>query len=155
MRQSIYLHRQVKDVLNCFGSLTDVINRILQEGANGRIDIMDKPPAPPRDGAARYDVIITDPNYLELIEQFTPFSPRISLRRLLYWFVENEVYNDLGWEQDASYADSKRKMCYKKIENALSELERAKQYVSTGFYCDLDAIYDKLKALAERIKNAR
>ena len=66
MKQSIYLHKQIVDVLRCYGDLEEVINKILQEAANGKFDVMNKPPCPDRTGAGRYDIDIKEPNYLEL-----------------------------------------------------------------------------------------
>ena len=61
MIQSIYLHKYIVDTLSLFGDLSVVINRILQEGADGKIDILDRPPCMNRDGAGRYNITITQP----------------------------------------------------------------------------------------------
>ena len=41
---SIYLHKYVVDTLQLFGNLDETINKILQAGADGDIEILDRPP---------------------------------------------------------------------------------------------------------------
>ena len=153
MIQSIYLHKEVTSVLQCFGNLSDVVNRVLKAGADGYIDIMDKPVCPNREGAARYEIDITEPYYLELLSTYSPFSSKISLRRLLYWFVENEVYADLAWEQTSEYVDKKLQMFNKKIANALNEMERAVSYAPTKAKTETLNIVNKIKSLQEYMNN--
>ena len=112
MQMSIYLSNDVATMLHCYGTLNDVINKILIAGAEGAIDIMDKPKVPDKKGGHCYRVEIKEPNYLELIATFGTKSSRISLRRLLYWFVENEVYMELGWEPTEIYVDDEINKSY-------------------------------------------
>lgn len=106
MTVTIYLEERITDILNCYGSLNDVVNRILEAGARGEFEVMDKPTCPPKKNGAHYAVDITEPTYLGLYEIYGSKSSRISLRRLLYWFVDNEIYNDLGWEGSDYFKDS-------------------------------------------------
>ena len=153
MKQCLYLHRPVVSVLRCYGDLEEVVNRILHEAALGKIDIMDKPAAPDRIGAGKYNVNITEPYYLDLISSYSLFSPRISLRRLLYWFVENEVYVDLGWQQVNKYVDKQSIIMHNKFTNAINELERIKHYTTNSeVLIKLDSICNDLKELQEYVK---
>ena len=149
MIQSIYLHRPIAETLSCFGNLSDVINRILQEGARGKFDIMDKPPAPDRQGASRYDVDITEPTYLDLVSMYTPFSTHISIRRLIYWFVENEIYNELDWHQVKGYVSKRTTVLTNKINKAYDELQRAISY------SDNSSITAQLKQICKDIENVK
>ena len=122
MMLSVYLSNDVHDILSCYGPLDDVVNKILKAGSQGIIDIMNKPSAPEKKGGTNYQVNIEDTDYIALVDTYGPKSSRISLRRLLYWFVENEVYEELGWEISESYIDSKNSKKYKAIvelKNAL------------------------------------
>lgn len=153
MKQSIYLHRPIIDTLRCYGEPSDVINKILEEAAVGKFDLMNKPPCPGRDGAGRYDIDITEPNYLELLEMYSPLSPKISIRRLIYWFVENEMYNELGWKQNHSFVDNSLRIMKNKISNALSELQRAKRYCRNNREQNVIlSICEEIKKLQESIK---
>ena len=154
MKQSIYLHSCIVNVLKCYGDLDEVINKILYEGAKGTIEIMDKPPCPDRDGASRYDVDITDENYLQLLSYYSPYSSKISIRRLIYWFVENEMYNELGWTQSKSYESRELKLFNNKLSNATSELQKSKRY-NVRFSKEIDNICEQISLIMEKVKNGR
>ena len=153
MKQSIYLHREIVDTLRCFGELDEVINKILLEAASGKFDLMDKPPCPDRSGAGRYEVDIVEPNYLDLLNIYTPFSPKISIRRLIYWFVENEIYTSLGWEQIKNFESRNARLFKNKIANALSEMQSSKRYCPTGAKSYVDIICKDINILQEYLKN--
>lgn len=101
MKVSVYLHSYIVDILRVYGKLDDVINAVLDEADNGMFDITDKPNCESRDGASRYSVEITNENYITLMQTYPPNSSKISLRRLLYWFVDNEIYEECGWSPNA------------------------------------------------------
>lgn len=148
---SVYLHRPIVEVLRCYGDLSEVINKVLEHGSKGDIEIMDKPHCPSREGAGRYDVNITNEYYLDLFNMYTPFSPKISLRRLIYWFVENEVYNELGWKQVKSYENSELKMLISKLNNALNELEKSKRYANGNTLININDVCNKIKNIKETL----
>lgn len=119
MLTSIYLHRPVAETLLLFGdTLEDSINRILDVCAEGRIDLMDKPACPDRTGAMRYNIDIKNAYYLDLYNYYPVNSSKISLRRLLYWFVDNEIYNELGWRAE-------RKLDQRDLKRDINNLSRA------------------------------
>lgn len=153
MIQKIYLHRPIVAVLKCYGELDEVINRVLSEAANGKFDIMDKPAAPPRQGAGVYAINITEPNYLELIKVYSIYSPKVSLRRILYWFVENEIYNELDWEIVNNYVDKSQKIFTNKLNIIVDELEKATRYTQNEMtIATLMHICDEVKSV-ERLEN--
>ena len=123
MKISIYLHSYITDVIKTFGTIEEVVNRILDVADEGLIEIEDRPACEPREGASRYDVEVTSENYLQLLQVYGIKSKRISLRRLLYWFVENEVYNDLGWEPVNDYIDKVDATINKKIDKIVSDID--------------------------------
>lgn len=124
MKMSVYLHNEICSVLKCFGSLDEVTNKILDAASSGEFDVENKPKVIERSGARRYDVDVQNEDYLELYA-IRRNSPSISLRRLLYWFVENEMYEYLGWEVKSEYKDAayeKRKKLIIKIRQDLEKL---------------------------------
>lgn len=121
MTLSVYLSHDVHQILLCYGSLDDVVNKILDAGTQGLIDIMEKPSAPEKRGGTYYKVNIKNQDYISLIETYSSKSSIISLRRLLYWFVDNEIYEELGWEITQDYQDKKSDNKYK----VLTELKQA------------------------------
>ena len=125
MLMSIYLHEEIYAILCCYGKLDDVVNKVLEEGMSGSFDIMNCPKLPPRTGARRFEVDVTNEEYIELLNLYPHNSTKISLRRLLYWFVENEMYEVLGWEQKNDYVDKrdmKRQKLLKRIRQQLESL---------------------------------
>lgn len=124
MKLSVYLHSDRVDVLKTFGNLNDVVDRILKAYDEGFIDIEDRPVCEPRDGAGRYDIEIYNENYLQMLQLYGVKSKRISLRRILYWFVDNEIYNDLGWEPINDYIDKVDAKINKQVERVISELDK-------------------------------
>lgn len=124
MIQSVYLHKYVTDTLNVFGDLSDVVNRILQEGADGNIDITDKPPCINRNGASRFDIDISQKDYLELLQYYPVNSPKISIRRIIYWFVDFAIYEELNWKPVRKYYDRDLKMLQKHISKARAAIAR-------------------------------
>lgn len=135
MLLSVYLHDEVASLLRCYGPLEDVINRILDAGSEGHFDFMDKPRAPDRVGARRYDIDVTNDEYLSLLEEYPPNSCKISLRRIIYWFVENEMYDQMEWEVTSNYVDKndrRRKNLLKHLRQQSELLLR----VSNGDYAE-------------------
>lgn len=98
MLMHLHLHREIVATLEQFGSLSEVTNRILQLAADGEYDIHDKPACPPRKGCTYCAIEVTEPTYLAEYNSRGPLDRSISLRRLLYWFVDNEIYNELSWQ---------------------------------------------------------
>ena len=146
MTINIHLHKEIADSLRCFGDLSTVVNRILQAGADGLIDIMDKDACPDKDGCEHCRIDITEPNYLELYKTYGPKNRRISLRRLLYWFVENEIYDELGWQTVNTKIIDKQAISFKKkLDAATTELTYAMSYTSST------SVKDKLIDIVSQI----
>lgn len=115
MKVSVYLHSYIVDTLRMYGKLDDVVNAILDEADNGMFDITDKPNCESRDKASRYMIDITNDTYLTLMQSYPPNSSKISLRRLIYWFVENEIYDECGWTTNNVLKRKENNKIYKKI----------------------------------------
>lgn len=120
---SIYLHKYVVDILQLFGNLDETINRILQSGADGDIEILDRPPCINRNGASRYNVNITQRDYLELLRSYPINSPKISIRRIVYWFVDFAIYEQLGWKVDKKYTN-------KEVEQLCKYIDKARSFIA-------------------------
>lgn len=157
MTQSIYLHRYVVDTLSLFGELSDVINRILQEGADGKIQLVNRPPCTNRKGAGRYNVNITQQDYLELLEYYPVNSSKVSIRRLLYWFVDFEIYEQLEWKPTRKYEN-------KILQKQLKYVDNARTFVTRIFLLNkndkeaiqmISTIDDSLVKLKEYLNNDR
>lgn len=99
MKITVYLSYPVIEVLTCLGpSLDDVVNKILAYGEQGLFDIENKPPVGAKTGGKRCKINVTNQHYIDLLATLGEKSNHISLRRLLHWFVEEEIYEECGWE---------------------------------------------------------
>ena len=154
MNVSIYLHKPIVNLLRCFGDLSDVINKILDAGDQGLFDIMDKPSCESREGASRYNVNITNATYLSLLNEYSVNSPRISLRRLIYWFVENEMYIELDWPMNNEYVDDFKTKFNKKLTDAINTFQSLKILAQSVYKNEvlLETIEDCYEELKEKYK---
>ena len=153
MIQSIYLHKEIANTLRCFGPLDEVVNRVLAAGAQGHFDVMDRPPCPGRETALRYNIDITEPTYLAILQQYGPHSPRVSIRRLLYWFVEQQVYEELGWTITRRYTDEHREMAIRKTTQAIDAMERACKYCDGAYKEMAERLVQQLNAFREELSD--
>ena len=124
MRLSVYLHSYITDVLLTFGTLDEVIDKMLQAADDGEFEIENKPACEPRDGANRYNVNVKNDTYIAMLKVYGVKSKTISLRRLIYWFVENEIYNEIGWEPINDYTDRDSAKWNKQLDKVLNELDK-------------------------------
>lgn len=125
MIQSVYLHDYIVDTLKMYGELDICINKILKHVEVNGLQIEDLPECPSRIDAKRYNVFINNSYYNELVEAYGIKSKRISLRRLLYYFIDNELYNEYGWEPINDYVstnDAKINKQYAKVSAELNKL---------------------------------
>lgn len=113
---SIYLHQEIIDILNCFGKMNDVVNRLLEECINNGSIYGEMEKAPDRTGARRLVFFIRK----DLISQL----PRMSLRPIIYWFVENEIYNELGWKMSKEYGVELKEKINKQYLETLASLNK-------------------------------
>lgn len=147
MLMSVYLHDEIYGILKCYGDLSDVVNRILDAASEGHFSVMDKPVIPNRDGAKRFDVDVTNEEYLELVKLYPPNSVKISLRRLLYWFAENEMYDFLGWEVVANYKDNRTIQFERLVKRIRQNLEKLKNIAPIAYQDDVNNMLTKIKSM--------
>lgn len=133
MKVSVYLHSYVVDTLRMYGKLDDVINAMLDEADNGMFDVTDKPNCESRDGASRYMIDVTNENYLLLMQSYPPNSSKISLRRLIYWFVENEIYEECGWTTNNVLKRKENNKIHKKVIDIKEQSAKLLSIVSDNY----------------------
>lgn len=123
MLVKLYLDEQTAIVLRMFGTINDVVNRIIDEGMAGKFDMFDKPVAPPRDDCSRYEVHINNEDYIQMMANYPEKSSKVSLRRLVTWFIDNAVYEELGWT--ISCDKRKRDNLVKKLDDVMNTLQKS------------------------------
>ena len=145
MKFSVYLHSHIVDTLRTYGRLDDVVNAMLDEADNGMFNVIDKPNCESRDGASRYSIEITNESYIALVESYPTNSSRVSLRRLIYWFVENEIYEECGWSTNNILKRKENNKTYKKIVGIKDQCSKLLITLSDN--------YEALMLLTEIINN--
>lgn len=145
MKFSVYLHSHIVDTLRMYGKLDDVVNAILDEADNGMFDITDKPNCESRDGASRYMIDVTNENYLLLTQSYSAKSSKVSLRRLIYWFVENEIYEECGWTVNNILKRKENNKIHKKILDLKEQLNKLTPLIADN--------YDAIITMTEIVKN--
>lgn len=141
------------DLIRYYGSIPQVVNRILQHGAVGEIPLMDLPSVKlPDHNVKQYKVNVTDANYLQLCEIYGTKSARISLRRIVYWFMENEKYIEFNWEADSYFDKSKNQELIELVGEIESKLYRL--YKLTGNDPHARIIKNELNAIKNEVWDA-
>jgi hypothetical protein len=114
---SIYLHEEIINALKCFGELDDVVNRAIvscTDDGSAYQEVLN--PAPPRDDAKR--VVINLP--YDTVSRIVGFK----LRPFLYWFIEQEKYQDLAWQVDETNRKNVENKIKNQIRKTLSEMSK-------------------------------
>ena len=149
MRVSVYLHQSILDELTCYGDLDEVVDKILTLGERGIIDLENRPPCRPRADAKRVTVNVHNSYYITLVRSYPPKSSQISLRRILYWFVENDMctlLNTMTVTDEDLYNS-----LYKRLLDILQELGTLQQSMFDAF---ARCKYPKIEQLLQRTRRA-
>ena len=134
-KYSLYLHEEIIETLKCFGELNEVINRLFEDTINnGMLYESTFENAPPREGARRIDAWIKT----DIVSQLS----RVRVRTAIYWFVENEVYSELGWKMKNGYGLDRKLRIEKQFNRAIAELTKLNRMTN---------LYDEQIKAIERI----
>ncbi len=142
MQYSIYLHKEVHDYLTYYGDLSTVIERLIEASWSGQIpaitDLATTYIAPSRDGATRYNIVIHNQEY-ELLKQ--RYSHRYTtLRPLVYWAVENEIPQSLGWTVQPDNTTAK-----KRLDTLHDQVDRCSSFLLVDEIQQLNNVIDKVR----------
>ena len=130
MKVTVRLHDEYYRYLLQFGLLQEVIDRILQSICDKQIDFEQFDKVPDVKGARNLTVEIDNPFYLELVDTYGIHNYKISIRRMLYWFVDYDMGNEWGWaiiKQNSlpikmtKYLKQMEHSCNLALKNATSE----------------------------------
>lgn len=117
---NVYLDNDIVNMIEYYGSIDDVVNRILDHGTYGDIELIDLPAVEmPKINGKQYKVNVTNQTYIELCELYTTKSSRISLRRIIYWFMYNEKYIEFNWQSENKFINKS----HEKIISIVGEIE--------------------------------
>ena len=134
IKVSLYLDEYILEVLKAFGDLNTVVNKIL-ECTSQTVDIGSLPVAPASKECKRVEVVIEEPTYLSYIQTMGRKSKKLSLKRLIYWFVNNEQYNDYGFEP-VETVDTRKNKYYIRVSEFLNFVNLLEKYYCDSSVCD-------------------
>lgn len=142
MQYSIYLHKEVRDYLTYYGDLSTVVQRLIEASWSGQIpaitDLATTYITPSRDGATRYNITIHNQEY-ELLKQ--RYGNRYAtLRPLVYWAVENEIPQSLGWTVQPDNTTAKRR-----LDTLHDQVARCSSFLLVDEIQQLNNIIDKVR----------
>lgn len=139
----IRVHKDYLNTLLRFGPLNEVLDRMYEAAYAGLIEVTGLPPAPPKDNmCCKRLVSISHPYYHYLVQTHGATSTLISVRRLLYYFVDNELYTVLMWQP---------------VDRPASQLEqedRADRAYSEGLARSLRQLRDTLRVTPSNCRDA-
>lgn len=135
IRVSIYLDDYVLDTLQSFGELGEVTDKILADCMSD-IDITSLPSAPPPGKyTKRVELFVSNKDYIELSNMYGRMSKKISLRRVLYWFVDNQMYTVYeGYELKNDSIRQKRYLA--KLTDFKKFIDKLRRYFCSDECCD-------------------
>lgn len=110
IKANIIIPLEYYNILTVFGSIEDVIYKALELCENGEIDLENLPQTANFVNTENktVSVIITNSYYENLRNMYGATSPKVSLRKLLCYIVENEIYFDYHWEVVQVYDNETR-----------------------------------------------
>lgn len=118
----VRLHEDYYNVLTQFGTLDQVVDKAINAIEAGSIDLDVIPSCPPLTGTHKYIVTVDNLFYDDLVQIYGSHSNHISMRRILYYIVDSELYNSLRWEPVRNISPTDRRS--KRIDNLLYELAK-------------------------------
>lgn len=126
----VFLHDEIINTLSVFGDLSAVTEKIILEALDNDIDIERLPKAGDRTGAVRKNINIVNPAIVQYFDDicYNAHSPKSPIRNLLYWFVNEEIYNEWQWTADKKFTntDKSRTLYIKACEKSLCYLTNEK-----------------------------
>ncbi len=92
----ITVNRSTVQILKAFGDLNEVTDKILDYCEETDNPFEDMPPVQLNE-PTKISVEVTNTTFLQLVNLYGARSNKVSLARVLEWFVTNEEYVNLGW----------------------------------------------------------
>lgn len=90
-------------ILRLFGTMDEVVQKALVLAEQGDIDL-ENCPYVQQFGRLKHIVVTIDNAYYESLRSlYGATSPKASINRLLYYIVDNELYEAYGWKQVNKY----------------------------------------------------
>ena len=103
IKVNITISEEYYKILRLFGTMDEVVQKALMLAEKGDIDL-ETCPYVQQFGRLKHIVVTVDNAYYESLRSlYGATSPKTSINRLLYYIVDNELYEAYGWKQVNKY----------------------------------------------------
>jgi len=128
-----------------------VANELVNAGMAGAFDFGELPSCPKNGEVSRYDINITNEEFIELRTVCGAKSKKLSLRRVLYWFVDTEAWETLNLEAKSKLIQEKTIKYISRASNIAEELVKLTKEVPQELKPN---VLNAIRELKEVLKNA-
>ena len=129
MIYTLLLDAYAENTLKMFGELDEVVNDIVNLAMSEELfSFKDVTSCAPETYTRRRNIEITNEEYNTLIATVGIKSATYSLRRLVYWFIENEMYEIAGWKPKRPYVNEDKINFNRHKTNALHSIQQLLKY---------------------------
>lgn len=141
----VRLPREYLQILETYGTLSDIANKALEEISKGNLpEIADMPALGYNDSHfAKKLVRVENEDYETLVATYGTHSSRISLRRLFVYLVESEMLQNLGFIPKQA-----TKTYCKQHEYCVRVMKRLYQLAPEKYIAPIAEIIEKLNTLS-------
>lgn len=143
---SVYLDNYVLDGLTLFGPLSEVVDKVLTCCISD-VDVSELPKAPPiTPETRRVNITVTNEEFLMLSDTYGATSKKVSLRRILYWFVDNAMYENYDCFEVNQSKDNRRFRYITRLNDFESFVDKLEKH-----YCSTDTCVELRSAINKAI----
>lgn len=148
IKVNIAIDNSYYNILRLFGTMDEVVDKALKLVEQGEIDFERCPQIPTTKNCRHIVVAISNPYYEELRALHGATSSKISINRLLYYIVDNELYYTYGWERNFELSkDQKRQVESWKCDIMYRISKLSRLLVSHEQQVSLQKAFDIIKEL--------
>ena len=158
MKIHVTIPQSTYDTLIRFGNINEVVNKVCDLIIADKVPYIDLPALQSRKGHKQFDVYLQNEAFIELYETMQVASKPIRLRRVLQYFVDNEMYVDFEWPivNEAQKTSDKEirnisKLC--NVIKSLSELREAWPFCSNRIDLVLTTLQGVLNERRQRVND--
>ena len=148
IKVNIAIDNNYYNILRLFGTMDEVVDKALKLVEQGEIDFDRCPQIPTTKNCRHIVVAISNPYYEELRALHGATSSKISINRLLYYIVDNELYYTYVWERNFELSkDQKRQVESWKCDIMYRITKLSRLLVSHEQQVSLQKAFDIIKEL--------
>ena len=148
IKVNIAISDEYYKILRLFGTMDEVVQKALELAEKGDINIEDCPYVQ-QFGRLKHLVVTIDNEFYESLRALHgATSTKVSINRLLYYIVDNELYEEYGWKQVNKYNEENEAKIEGYKSTILHNINRLSKMLTTAEQQDkLKQAYDLISDL--------